>query len=114
VSLTVLAAICLSNFPEGLSSATGMRRAGRAPAFVLGLWVAIALVTGLAAALGAALLGDASPALLALVSAVAAGGLLTMVVDTMLPEAVEGEGGLTGLLVVAGLLVAFALSQGMG
>jgi ZIP family zinc transporter len=47
----------------------------------------------------------------ATVNAVAAGALLTMVVNTMVPEAVEGEQKLTGLLVVVGLLVAFALSN---
>lgn len=114
VSVAVLAAIVLSNFPYGLSSAAGMRKAGRSRRFVLGLWAGIALVTGVAAAAGAALLGDASPTVLALVSAVAAGALLTMVADTMIPEAVEGEGGLAGLLVVLGLLVAFALSHGLG
>ena len=69
---------------------------------------------GFAAAAGAALLGNASPTVLASVSAVAAGGLLTMITDTMIPEAVEGEGGLAGFLVVIGLLVAFGVSHGLG
>ena len=112
ISLAVLAAILLSNLPEGLSSAVGMRKAGRSAAYVFGLWGGITLLSGAAAALGAGLLGGASPTVLATVSAVAAGGLLTMVADTMLPEAVEGEGGLTGVLVVLGLLAAFALSHG--
>jgi zinc transporter, ZIP family len=47
------------------------------------------------------------------VSAVAAGALLTMVTDTMIPEAVDGDGGLAGLFVVLGLLAAFGLSQGL-
>ncbi|MFC4169124.1 ZIP family metal transporter [Teichococcus aestuarii] len=111
VSLPMLTAVFLSNFPEGLSSAAGMRRAGRGRGYVLGLWGGIALLSGLAALLGAALLGDAPPALTATVNAIAAGALLTMIADTMIPEAVEGERGGTGLLVVAGLLVAFALSQ---
>lgn len=111
VSLPMLAAVFLSNFPEGLSSAAGMRRAGRGRGYVLGLWGGIALLSGLAALLGAALLGDAPPALSATVNAIAAGALLTMIADTMILEAVEGERGGTGLLVVAGLLVAFALSQ---
>jgi ZIP family zinc transporter len=113
ISLAVLAAIVLSNLPEGLSSALGMRKAGRSGAYVFGLWGGIAVVTGLAAAAGAALLGGASPTVLATVNAVAAGGLVTMVTDTMLPEAVEGEGGLAGVLVLLGLLVAFALSHSL-
>ena len=114
VSLAVLAAIFLSNFPEGLSSAVGMRKAGRSKTYVFGLWGGIVLMSGIAAALGAGLLGDASSGVLGTVSAVAAGALLTMVTDTMIPEAVEGEGGLTGLFVVLGLLVAFGLSRGLG
>ena len=113
VSLAVLAAIFLSNLPEGLSSALGMQKAGRSKTYVFGLWGSIAVTTGLAAAAGAALLGNASPTLLASVSAVAAGGLLTMVTDTMIPEAVEGEGGLAGVLVLVGLLVAFGLSHSL-
>jgi ZIP family zinc transporter len=112
VSTAVLAAILLSNVSEGLSSAVGMRRAGRSRAYVLGLWAGIALVTGLASAAGVWLLADAGPGTIALVSAVVAGALLTMVADTMIPEAVEGAGLLTGVLVVLGLLVALALSHG--
>lgn len=111
VSFAVLAAIFLSNLPEGLASAAGMRKAGRGAGYVLALWSGIALLSAAAAALGAGLLGGAPPFAVALVNAVAAGGLLTMIVDTMIPEAVEGEGGAAGLLVVLGLLSAFALSQ---
>ncbi len=113
VSVPMFAAIFLSNLPEGLSSAAGMLKAGRSRTYIFALWIGIALASGLAALLGAALLGEASPAVLATVNAVAAGALLTMVADTMIPEAVEGERGGTGFLVVIGLLVAFALSHGM-
>jgi ZIP family zinc transporter len=111
VSVAMLAAIFLSNLPEGLSSAVGMKRAGRSKLYVLGLWIGIAAVSGLASLIGALLLGSAQPVVLATVNAVAAGALLTMIADTMVPEAVEGEHGTTGLIVVVGLLVAFALSH---
>jgi ZIP family zinc transporter len=114
ISTPMLAAVFLSNLPEGLSSAVGMRRAGRSKRYVLSLWIGIAVLSGLATLLGAVLLGNAPPALTATVNAIAAGALLTMIADTMIPEAVEGERGGTGLLVVAGLLVAFALSQAEG
>jgi ZIP family zinc transporter len=110
VSIAMLAAIFLSNFPEGLSSALGMRAAGRSTAYIFGLWSSIAVLSGLAASLGAAFLGHASPPAIAGVNAVAAGALLTMVVNTMIPEAVEGDQKLAGPLAVLGLLVAFALS----
>lgn len=111
VSIAMFAAIVLSNFPEGLSSAVGMKAAGRGAGYVFGLWAAIVLCSGAAALIGAAALGDAPPYLLAAVNALAAGALLTMIADTMIPEAVEGERGETGLLVTLGFLVAFALSH---
>ncbi|MCD7061077.1 ZIP family metal transporter [Pelagibacterium xiamenense] len=112
VSVPMLAAILLSNFPEGLSSAAGMKKAGRGPAQVLGMWVAIAVLLGVSAMVGVALLRYADPWLLAMVNAVAAGALLSMIVDTMIPDAVEDEHSGTGAIVVAGLLLAFAISHG--
>lgn len=114
VSLAMFAAIFLSNFPEGLSSAAGMKRAGRSKGYIFGLWSTIAVLSALASLAGAALLGSAPAAVMAAVNAVAAGALLTMIIDTMVPEAVEGEHGTTGLLVVFGLLVAFTLSRSGG
>ena len=111
VSIAMLAAILLSNFPEGLSSAVGMKRAGRSKRYVFGLWSCIVVVSALSSLVGAALLGGASPRALAAVNAVAAGALFAMVVDTMIPEAVAGDHKATGLLAVLGLLVAFALSN---
>lgn len=111
LSLAMLGAIFLSNFPEGLSSAIGMRKAGRSGFYIFGLWTAIAVLSGLSSLAGAAFLRNASPRLLAAVNAVAAGALLTMVVNTMIPEAVDEERKVTGVLVVAGLLVAFGLSS---
>lgn len=111
VSIAMLAAIFLSNFPEGLSSAAGMRKAGRSKSYVFGLWCAIVAISALASLAGARLLGNASPRLLATVNAVAAGALITMIVDTMIPEAVAGDHRAAGLLAVLGLLVAFALTN---
>jgi len=111
VSVAMLAAIFLSNFPEGLSSAVGMRNAGRSASYVFGLWITITALSGLSSLCGAAFLEGASPQLTAAVNAVAAGALLTMVVNTMIPEATEVEQKITGVLVVIGLLVAFSLSN---
>jgi zinc transporter, ZIP family len=111
VSVAMLAAIFLSNFPEGLSSASGMRRAGRSKGYVFGLWLVIVVLSALSSLAGAALLGGADPQLLATVDAVAAGALLTMIVNTMIPEAVDGDHKAAGLLAVAGLLVAFSLTN---
>ncbi len=112
VSASVVLAIFLSNIPEGLSSAAGMKRAGHSAAFVFGLWGAIALASGIAALAGYTLLSDASPAATAFITAIAAGGILAMLVDTMIPEATETDHAASGLLATAGFLVALLLSKG--
>ena len=111
ISLAMLAAIFLSNLPEALTSAISLKRAGSGKVYIIGLWVGVAVLSSLAALIGTALLGRAAPWLVATVNAVAAGALLTMISDTMLPEAVEQGHRGTGALVVLGLLVAFALSH---
>jgi len=67
-----------------------MKKAGRSKAYVFGLWCSITVISGIASLAGAGLLGGASPQVLATVNAVAAGALLTMIVDTLIPEAVAG------------------------
>ena len=111
VSAVAVAGIFVSNIPEGMSSATGMRKAGWSPLRVVGLWAGIAVVSGLAALVGYAVFGSLPIAAVAAVTAVAAGGMLAMLADTMIPEAFEGAHELTGLITVAGFLVAFVLSK---
>lgn len=50
--VAVVAAVFLSNTPESISAAVGLRRAGGRPARILAMWVAVAAASGLAAALG--------------------------------------------------------------
>jgi zinc transporter, ZIP family len=112
VGVPVLVAIVLSNLPEGLSSTAGMKRAGRRPGFVFGVWTAIAVASGVAGLLGYVLLVDASPEVVAVITAVAAGAILAMVADTMIPEAFERTGLYNGALCVLGFVVSFAVSRG--
>lgn len=111
VSLVAVAAIFLSNVPEGLSSAAGMKRVGRSAAYVFGLWAGIAAASGLASLLGYVVFGGASPAVVAATQAVAAGAILAMISDTMLPEAFETVHEYAGLITVTGFLAAFVLSK---
>ncbi|MEW2146608.1 ZIP family zinc transporter [Micromonospora vinacea] len=111
VSLVTVAAVFLSNVPEGLSSAAGMRQAGRTRRYVFLLWTGIALISGVAALVGNTLLGGAPPEVLAAITALAAGAILAMITDTMVPEAFENAHLLVGLITVAGFLIAFALSH---
>ncbi len=111
VSLPVLAAVFISNVPEGLSSAAGMKRSGRSAGYVFGVWGGIAAVSGLAALLGYVTLGTAPPEVIAVITAVAAGAILTMIADTMIPEAFETTRTWTGLITTIGFLVAFAIER---
>jgi ZIP family zinc transporter len=110
VSLPLLAGVVLSNLPEGMSSSSGLKAAGWPRGRVISMWLAVVVVSALSAAAGYALLDPASGRTGALVQAFAAGALLAMLADTLLPEAYEVEGVLTGPLVVAGFAVSLALS----
>jgi zinc transporter, ZIP family len=111
VSASVLAAVVISNVPEGLSSAAGMKAAGRSARYVFGVWTTIAVLSGLAALTGYAALGSAPPEAVAVITAVAAGAILTMLADTMIPEAFQNTRIWTGLIVTVGFLVAFAIDR---
>ena len=110
VGVAVVAAVFLSNVPESLSAATGLRKAGHSPRWIVGLWLGVALISALAAALGYAFLGDASPNVVGFIHAFAAGAILTMLADTMMPEAFEHGGKVVGLMTCLGFAVAFVLS----
>lgn len=114
VSTVTVAAIFLSNVPEGLSSAAGMKKAGRSAEYVFGVWIGIALASGLAAMIGNVALANAGPDLIAAVTAVAAGAILAMLVDTMIPEATEATHDYSGLIAVVGFLLAFVLTKSGG
>jgi zinc transporter, ZIP family len=111
VGVGVLAAVFISNVPEGLSSAAGMRRAGRGAGYVFGVWGGIAVVSGLSAMVGALALRGAPPATVAAITAVAAGAILAMVADTMIPESFERTHALTGLITTLGFLTAFTIER---
>lgn len=113
-SAVAVAAFFLSNLPEGLSSAAGMKHAGHGAAYVFGVWGTIALASGLAAAAGYSGLGNAPPAAIAATTSLAAGAILAMVVDTMIPEAVDEAHEYTGLLAAAGFAMSFLLSALLG
>ncbi|UPL49738.1 ZIP family metal transporter [Hymenobacter sublimis] len=111
VSVAAVVAIFMSNLPEGLSSAAGMRKAGRTPTYVLGLWASIALISGLASLAGYSLFSGFSAEVVAATTAVSAGAVLAMIADTMIPEAFEVAHNFTGLITVLGFLVSFVLSK---
>jgi zinc transporter, ZIP family len=111
ISAALVAAVFLSNVPEGLSSASGMKQAGRSTAHIVGLWAGVTLVSALAALLGYLFLAGAPEDVTALIQAFAAGAILTMLASTMMPEAYEEGGEVVGLVTAAGFLLSFILSH---
>jgi zinc transporter, ZIP family len=111
VSSVAVAAVFLSNIPEGLSSSAGMRRAGRPASYVFGIWGGIAAISGFAALAGYMLFRGTSPEVVAGTTAVAAGAILAMLSDTMMPEAFSDAHNLAGLITVLGFLLAFVLTK---
>jgi ZIP family zinc transporter len=73
------------------------------------MWVAIALISGLASLAGYALFQESPPDTVAFVLAFAAGAILTMLANTMMPEAYEHGGKLVGVVTTLGSAVAFAI-----
>lgn len=109
LSIPMLAAVFISNVPEGLSSTAGMKKAGRKPGYIFGVWGSIAVASGLAALAGYLLLDGAPAGVLAFVNALAAGAILAMITDTMIPEAFEEAAIYSGLIATLGFLAAFSL-----
>jgi zinc transporter, ZIP family len=111
VGVSVLAAIFISNLPEGLSSAAGMKRNGRSATYVFGIWGGIAVASGLAGLLGCLLLEGAAAETIAVITAVAAGAILAMVAGTMIPEAFERTHLYVGLIATVGFILAFSIER---
>ncbi|HEY9640809.1 MAG TPA: hypothetical protein V6C57_10015 [Coleofasciculaceae cyanobacterium] len=111
VSWVTVAAVFLSNVPEGLSSAAGMKQAGRSLRYVFGVWGLIAVISGAASLAGYSLFSHFSVDVIAATIAIAAGAILAMISDTMMPEAFEQAHDFAGLVTVCGFLAAFVLSK---
>lgn len=109
VSVAMLVAVFISNLPEAIAGTSGMRSSGWSTMNILALWVAIAVFCAFATVAGYSLFGGASPFVLAFVQAFAAGAILTMLANSMMPEAFEHGGTLTGLVTVLGFAVSVAV-----
>ncbi len=114
VGISVVIAVFLSNIPESLSASAGMKRDGRSVGYVLRLWTLVVMASTVSAALGYGLLGGAGETTLAFTETFAAGAVLTMLADTMVPEAVEHAGSAVGLACVTGFACSFLLSMAGG
>ena len=110
VSVAFLVAVALSNLPEAVAATSGLSKGGWANRSIFGLWVLVSFVSGLAALFGFAVFDSASAGATAFVLAFAGGAILTMLADTMMPEAFEHAGALVGLVTTLGFALAYGLS----
>jgi zinc transporter, ZIP family len=110
VSVALLAAVFISNIPESIAATTGLSRSGWPRGRILIMWTAIAAVSGLSAGLGYGIFANFSNLTGAFAQAFAAGAMLTMLADTMMPEAFRYGGKRTGLLTVLGFATAVGIS----
>jgi ZIP family zinc transporter len=113
VGLVLLGAVFLGNVPESLGSAAAMREEGRSNRYILTAWLVVAVVCTLATIGGYALLSGLSPELTSAILALAAGGILAMLADTMFPEAFEHGGPVVAMATAVGFACALTLS-GLG
>jgi CRP-like cAMP-binding protein len=110
VSLPLIGGVFISNLPESMASAATLRRQKIPGGLVIGLWGSLVLLSGATAVAGRALLADQDPQMMALAQGMAAGAILAMIAQTMLPEAFEGGGGpAVALMTVAGFVFALFL-----
>jgi zinc transporter, ZIP family len=110
VSVATVAAVFISNIPEGLSSSVGMKAMGWGKRRIFGLWLVIAIITSISSLAGYSIFSQFPPDVNAATLALASGALLTMIADTMLPEAFLETHQYTGLIMALGFLLSFILA----
>lgn len=106
ISLSLLVGLFLSNYPEALSSSASMRAQGFSYQRIFWSWASLTLLTGLGAALGSFYFSSATATEIAIISGIAAGAMLTVIAETMLPESFAKAGSVVGLVTLLGFLTA--------
>lgn len=115
VSMSLIVGVFLANFPEALSSGVGMKKQGYSTSKIIWMWTSLTIMTGAGAFIGNLIFGYISHAVFAFIEGIAAGAMLAMIAETMLPEAAEQGGPANGLMTVLGFLAAiFVETLGTG
>ena len=110
ISLAFIIGVFLANLPEAMSSAVGMQKSGMRFWRIFWMWGSLCIITGIGAAIGSVIF-PASPTgselfWIAGIEGVAAGAMLTMIAETMLPEAFEQGGAIVGFATLLGFITA--------
>lgn len=109
VPMTLIVALFLGNVAQAMAATSGLRHSGRPPIYIWGLWLGLGILIALSAAMMAALSQNAPPSLEAAMMGIAAGVLISMTAEAMLPEASEKPAPLLGLFATLGVLVFLSL-----
>jgi zinc transporter, ZIP family len=110
IGVAFLAAVFISNFPEGVAGTANLAASGHSRRSMFYMWTALVLVSAVCTVIGYGLVDWVPGADGRLVQAFAAGAVLTMLADAMIPEAFEHGGRLAGLFTVLGFGAAGVLS----
>ncbi len=105
ISPSLITGLFISNYPEALSSSTGMKHQGFSVPRILMMWTSIMLITGILAAIGSILFANVPESFISLLESMAAGAMLTVISETMLPEAYAKGGPIAGISTLLGFLV---------
>lgn len=109
--ILMFSAVFLSNFPEGISGAYGISRAKRTRRFIMILWLIIALFCALSSFIGFAYVSNLPIEAQAVIQSIAAGSIIAMITDTMIPEAYEEGGVFVAISTVIGFMLSFIISK---
>jgi ZIP family zinc transporter len=111
VNMVLIAAIFISNFPEGLASSQGMKSNGKSTKQILLLWSVVVVIGTISSAIGFSVLAKVSKDIVAIALSYASGAILVMLAESMMPEAFEEGGSKIGLATMAGFAIAFILGR---
>jgi ZIP family zinc transporter len=111
VNPVLIAAIFISNFPEGLASSQGMKSNGKSTKKILLLWTIVVIIGTISSAIGFSILSNVSKDIVSIALSYASGAILVMLAESMIPEAFEEGGSRIGLATMAGFAVAFVLGR---
>ncbi|HKU48439.1 MAG TPA: hypothetical protein VJP79_00690, partial [Nitrososphaera sp.] len=111
VNVVLIAAIFISNFPEGLASSQGMKKNGKSAKQIMALWAVVVLIGTISSAIGFSVLARADQHVISIALSYASGAILVMLAESMIPEAFDEGGSKTGLAAMAGFAIAFVLGQ---
>lgn len=110
IGIAFLVAVFISNIPEGIAGTAGLLKGGWDRGRILRLWLIVVAASAIAAFLGGSVLADVGGMLHAFILGFAGGAILTMLADSLIPEAFDHAGKQAGLATTLGFGVAFALT----